>query len=275
MRTMHRSLIYGTAWKEDDTGRLVGLALAAGFRAFDTANQRRHYREGAVGEALAAAYAAGLVRREDLFLQTKFTHVGGQDHRLPYDAKAPIGTQVRQSFASSLEHLHTDALDAYLLHGPSTRSGLAREDLEAWETMEALHHEGRVAAIGVSNVTRAQLDLLLRRGSVRPSFVQNRCYASTGWDRETRALCREHGIVYQGFSLLTANRSELASPKLLAVAKRLGMTPAQVVFRFALDVGMAPLTGTTRREHMSEDLAVLHREPLGEDDVRLVEGISG
>src|SRR5216117_2073776 len=90
--------LYGTAWKEDRTPALTELALDAGFRGIDTANQRRHYFEAGVGEALAAAFAAGLAR-DDLFLQTKFTYAGGQDHRLPYDPRAPLATQVEQSCA--------------------------------------------------------------------------------------------------------------------------------------------------------------------------------
>ena len=264
--------MYGTAWKEDDTRRLVGLALAAGFRAIDTANQRKHYVEAAVGEALEEAYAAGVVRRENVFLQTKFTHVGGQDRRLPYDPQAPIATQVKQSFESSLGHLRTRAIDAYVLHGPSTRHGLAPEDLEAWRAMEALHASGAVGILGISNVTRAQLELLLQHAAVRPAVVQNRCYASTGWDRDVRALCDEQGIVYQAFSLLTANRREMGGPELKAIAKRNGMTAAQVVFRFALDIGMVPLTGTTDPEHMKADLAVAAQR-LGEDELRVVETI--
>src|SRR5215207_4796459 len=116
--------LYGTAWKEEQTQRLTELALAQGFRGIDTANQRRHYHEAAVGQAVAAAIAGGLVSRDDLFLQTKFTFRGGQDHRLPYDPAAPIPTQVEQSFASSLEHLGTEVIDSYVLHGPSQRVGL-------------------------------------------------------------------------------------------------------------------------------------------------------
>src|SRR3954451_19508068 len=97
--------LYGTAWKEDQTRRLTELALRRGFRGLDTANQRRHYHEAAVGQAIAASVAAGLVAREDLFVQTKFTFRGGQDDRLPYDPGAPIPAQVEQSFAGSLEHL--------------------------------------------------------------------------------------------------------------------------------------------------------------------------
>src|SRR4051812_43812417 len=135
--------LYGTAWKEDETERLAGLALRQGFRGIDTANQRKHYDEAAVGRAVVASIASGLLAREDLFLQTKFTFREGQDHRLPYDPRAPIGVQVEQSFASSLEHLGTEAIDSYLLHGPSQRAGLSSADWDAWRAMEALHEGGR------------------------------------------------------------------------------------------------------------------------------------
>lgn len=267
------AIMYGTAWKEDDTRRLVRLALDAGFRAIDTANQRKHYHEVGVGEALTEVYAAGVVRREDLFLQTKFTHRGGQDHRLPYDASAPVAMQVRQSFASSLEHLRTDHVDAYVLHGPSTRQGLASADLEAWSAMEELHATGAARALGISNVSHEQLALLLDRAKVRPAFVQNRCYASEGWDADVRRLCEAHDVVYQGFSLLTANRRELGRASIRTIASRLGRTVEQIVFRFALDVGMLPLTGTTDRRHMDADRAVLDDPPLGDDDRETIAAI--
>lgn len=267
-------LLYGTAWKEDETARLVGLALAAGFRAIDTANQRKHYHEAGVGAALATAYASGLVRRDELFLQTKFTHVDGQDERLPYDPKATITTQVKQSFASSLAHLGTDRLDAYVLHGPSTRSGLAPADREAWIAMDEIHAAGGARSLGVSNVTREQLDVLLRHADVRPAYVQNRCHARTGWDREVRAVCREHGIFYRGFSLLTANRAELAAPSFAALALRRALTPAQLVFRFALDVGMFPLTGTTSPDHIKEDLAAVGQAPLDTATLKAITDVS-
>src|SRR6267142_2659346 len=104
--------LYGTAWKEDETRRLTELALRQGFRGIDTANQRRHYHEAAVGQGIAAAVKSGLVARADLFLQTKFTFRRGQDDRLPYDPSAPIRAQVAQSFASSLEHLGTTIIDS-------------------------------------------------------------------------------------------------------------------------------------------------------------------
>src|SRR5437764_11071950 len=103
--------LYGTAWKEDETERLTDLALRQGFRGIDTANQRKHYHEAAVGQGIAAAVAGGVVTRGDLFLQTKFTFRAGQDQRLPYEPAAPVTLQVEQSFASSLRHLGTDVID--------------------------------------------------------------------------------------------------------------------------------------------------------------------
>src|SRR5215467_10082311 len=115
---------YGTAWKENETQRLTELALQQGFRGIDTANQRRHYHEAAVGQAIAASIRSGLVTRNDLFLQTKFTFRRGQDHRLPYDPNAPIPVQVEQSFMSSLRNLGVGTIDSYLLHGPTQQNGL-------------------------------------------------------------------------------------------------------------------------------------------------------
>ena len=137
------AFLYGTAWKEERTAELVRLALQAGFTGIDTANQRRHYFEAAVGDAVAAWIAAGHGTREGLFLQTKFTPRGGQDHRLPYDAGADLATQVRQSFASSLEHLRTSHVDSYVLHGPSSARGLGEADWAVWHAMEGLQRSGQ------------------------------------------------------------------------------------------------------------------------------------
>jgi diketogulonate reductase-like aldo/keto reductase len=262
--------LYGTAWKEDQTQRLTELALRQGFRDIDTANQRRHYHEAAVGQAIAAAVQCGQVARDDLFLQTKFTFIRGQDHRLPYDPGAPIAIQVEQSFASSLEHLGTEVIDSYLLHGPTQRAGLAPADWEAWRAMEAIHDSGRARLLGVSNVSLEQLQRLCQEARVQPRFVQNRCYASQRWDRRVREFCAANGLVYQGFSLLTANRDALTSPELAQIAKRHGRTVSQIIFRFALDAGMVPLTGTTDASHMLADLEVFDFQ-LEREEVELIE----
>lgn len=266
-------LLYGTAWKEERTRALVQDALEAGFRGFDTANQRKHYVETGVGEALAGWLDAGNPR-EALFIQTKFTFVAGQDHRLPYDPRAPVAEQVAQSAASSLEHLGLERIDSLVLHGPSQRPGLGAADREAWGAMERLAEAGTVTDLGVSNVTLEQLRLLWSFAERKPRFVQNRCYARLGWDHDIRAFCREQGLIYQGFSLLTANKHVLIHPSVYAIARRHEHTPAQVIFRFAQQVGMLPLTGTTDRAHMEADLAASGFD-LEPDEIEVIEGLGG
>ena len=84
--------------------------------------------------------------------------------------------------------------------------------------------------------------------------VQNRCFAALAWDKQIREICQAHDIIYQGFSLLTANREVLVDPQVQKIARRLGATSAQIIFRFAMQIGMLPLTGTTSQQHMREDL---------------------
>jgi diketogulonate reductase-like aldo/keto reductase len=122
--------------------------------------------------------------------------------------------------------------------------------------MEAPHAAGKAKAIGISNVGLGQLREL-EGAKVKPAFVQNRCYARRGWDRDVREYCLASGIVYQGFSLLTANPEVVGHPKTDQIARRLEATPAQVVFRFAISLGILPLTGTTDPRHMKDDLEAL------------------
>jgi diketogulonate reductase-like aldo/keto reductase len=258
------SFMYGTAWKKEATSKLVQLAVEAGFTAIDTANQLIHYDESLVGEALQALEKKG-VQREALFLQTKFTSVNGQDHRTPYDASADLTTQVKQSMDSSLKHLHTETIDSYVLHGPYSREGLGKSDWEVWDAIEAQYKSGKARMIGISNVTPEQLSELCAKAKTKPMVVQNRCYARLGWDQEVREICRSNKIIYQGFSLLTANAREMNSPAIQAIAKRLGTGVAQVIFRFAMQIGMLPLTGTTNQQRMKEDLEAEHLKLTAED----------
>jgi diketogulonate reductase-like aldo/keto reductase len=266
--------LYGTAWKEDRTPALVELAVRTGFRGIDTANQRRHYFEEGVGRGLAAAYRAGVVTRADLFLQTKFTYPPGQDHRLPYDPDVALAIQVAQSMASSLEHLDTDHVDSYVLHGPASGYGWTDYDAEVWEAMAKERDAGRTRLLGVSNVSLQHLQQMAASGAEAPAFVQNRCFASRGWDRDVREYCAGRRIVYQGFSLLTANPEVLRHPLVARIAAREKVGAPQVVFRFAQAVGMLPLTGTSSAEHMRQDLES-HALSLSDDEARAIESLAG
>ncbi|HLY98384.1 MAG TPA: aldo/keto reductase [Candidatus Angelobacter sp.] len=266
--------LYGTAWKEDRTAALTELALRMGFRGIDTANQRRHYAEVEAGQGLASAYRSGVVTREELFLQTKFTYQAGQDHRLPYDPAARLSDQVAQSMASSLDHLGTDHVDSYILHGPSSGYDWTEADSEVWEAMVKERDAARTRLLGVSNVRLRHLEQMASIHAEAPAFVQNRCYARLGWDREVRAFCRERKIVYQGFSLLTANVEILRHPVIVSLAARANATSAQIVFAFARSVGILPLTGTSDSEHMKQDLASCDFT-LTQEQTQAIESLAG
>jgi diketogulonate reductase-like aldo/keto reductase len=266
------SFMYGTAWKKEATTRLVQLAVASGFRAIDTANQLIHYQEALVGEALQTLDAEG-IKRDALFLQTKFTPEGGQGGHTPYDASADLTTQVNQSFDSSLAHLRTDYVDSYVLHAPFSRRGLGEADWQVWGTMENLYQSGKTKMIGISNIAAGQLAQLCEQANVKPMVVQNRCFAALGWDKEVREICQLHQIIYQGFSLLTANREVLIYPEIQKIARRLAASPAQIIFRFAMQVGMLPLTGTTSQQHMKEDLQA-EQLTLSREELQHIENIA-
>src|SRR4029077_541735 len=146
-------------------------------------------------------------------------------------------------------------------------------DWDAWRAMEAIHDSSRARFLGVSNVSLEQLPRICQQARIRPRFVQNRCYAAQGWDRRVREFCTANGLVYQGFSLLTANREALARPELARIAERHGRSVSQIVFRFALDVGMVPLTGTTDEGHMRADLDAFEFR-LEPEEVERIESLS-
>lgn len=266
----HPTFFYGTAWKEDDTENLTFKALQNGFTAIDTANQRKHYYEEAVGRGIKKYLDLNLATRQNLFIQTKFTFARGQDHRKPYIESDSFTKQVEDSFASSLQHLQTDYIDSYVLHGPQQSEGLTAADLETWAAIETLADSQRVLNLGVSNVSAEQLVALCESVRMKPRFVQNRCYARAGWDKSVREVCKRYGLTYQGFSLLTANTYELSAPEIMSIAKKYNKTIPQIVFRFCKQLGMIVITGTTSPTHMRQDLDIEDFE-LSTEEVALIE----
>lgn len=276
---------YGTAWKEERTEDLTFQALQAGFRAIDTANQRKHYYEEGVGrgikkflelsttEKFAPSPDLFTVTRKDLFLQSKFTYSAGQDLRKPYNENDSFSQQVADSFASSLNHLNTNYLDSYVLHGPFMNHGIAEADLEVWGAMENLIAKKQVHFLGVSNVSPQQLSEFCKKVHIKPRFVQNRCFARLGWDKQVREICRRENIIYQGFSLLTANSIELASHLVTSLAQKYNKTIPQIIFRFSQQLGMICLTGSTNPMHLSQDLNIYDFE-LTPTEVMQIENIA-
>lgn len=261
-------ILYGTAWKRSETEQLVAMALQEGFRGIDTACQPRHYDEAGVGAGIAAALGKDL-QRADLYIQSKFTAVSGQDPaRIPYEPSAPIPEQVLQSFAASLRNLRTDYLDGLILHSPFASSRLT---VQAWRAMESLVDRGGTRQLGISNCYHLeQLQQLCRSARIKPAVLQNRFYADTGYDVGLRDYCAGEGIIYESFWTLTANPQLLKAPAVRSAARKHACEPPQILFRYLMESGVIPLTGTRSRQHMHEDLKVLELE-LTPDEHRAID----
>jgi diketogulonate reductase-like aldo/keto reductase len=234
------------------------MAIVQGFRGIDTACQPKHYDEAGVGTGVAACLSDAL-SRTDLYLQTKFTSVSGQDPMtVPYDPNAPLTEQVAQSFAVSLQNLQTTYLDCLVLHSPLAS---AKKTMEVWRAMESLVAAGGVRQLGISNCYGLdELAALSRSARIQPAVVQNRFYADTRYDREIRAFCRKERIVYQSFWTLSANPRLLAHGTTTDLAAKYSRSPAQILFRYLTQSGVVPLTGTRSETHMREDLEIFDFE---------------
>jgi len=267
-------LIYGTAWKKERTTELVIRAVLNGFRGIDTACQPKHYREDLVGAALKELTTKHNVKREDLFIQTKFTSLNGQDpSKIPYDKNAPLEEQVRQSMKKSLENLQTKYIDSLVLHGPeSTHEGT----MKVWRVCEEFVKNGQVKQLGISNLyDKHGLEQLWNSSTVKPSVLQNRFYSDTDFDREIRKFCHEKNIYYQSFWTLTANPDFLKHSLVKQMAQQRHGTVEQILFRFLIDIGCTPLTGTTNDEHMKRDLEILTWPNFTHDEIAKLKPLIG
>ncbi|KAF2213956.1 hypothetical protein CERZMDRAFT_110940 [Cercospora zeae-maydis SCOH1-5] len=257
------SLLYGTAWKKDRTQELVKQALLSGFRGIDTAAQPKHYQEHFVGAGIRAALQEGQFKREDLYVQTKFTSINGQDVKagVPYDPQDSIADQVKSSVASSLLNLRPTEhdggekpyVDCLVLHSPFPTTS---QTLQAWKAMEA-HVPEQVRTLGISNCYDLQLlQALYDSADVKPSILQNRFYRDTGYDRSLRTYCRSKGIVYQSFWTLTANPHLLKSDPVAALRGHANVSKEVALYSLVLGLGnVQVLCGTTNAARMQDDLA--------------------
>jgi diketogulonate reductase-like aldo/keto reductase len=166
-------IMYGTAWKKERTCDLVVAAIRAGFRGIDTACQPKHYYEPGVGLALQRLAAEDGIKREEIFLQTKFTPIRGQDPKnVPYDTKAPLAIQVQQSLQKSLQNLQTSYLDSLVLHSPLDTH---QNTMLVWREFEAFVRQGTVRQLGISNnYDLASFQAIFRDAEIKPTILQNR-----------------------------------------------------------------------------------------------------
>jgi len=246
------NIIYGTAWKKDATTALVIEAVKNGFRAIDTACQPKHYAEEKVGDALSLLYKEGF-KRSELFLQTKFTPLAGQDpNKIPYDKNAPLKEQVAQSFEVSKKNLQTEYIDSYVLHSPLFPSSHL---LQVWKAMEDIYKRSEALHLGISNCYDLQvLKKLYESCEIKPAFIQNRFYKESEYDKELRLWCDTKNIRYQSFWSLTANPHLLGSETVIKLAIKYKKSEAQIFFNFLHSLNITPLSGTTTPKHMIDDV---------------------
>lgn len=256
MNNILPKFIYGTAWKDPETKKLTLDALQKGFRAIDTANQRKYYNESDVGTGLKEFLNSSLIKRDELFIQTKFTYAHGQNDIKPYSEHDSLSRQVIDSFTSSLQHLNIEYIDSYLLHAPFSVGKITDEDLEVWSSMESLVRKGHIKYLGISNINSRQLSELCKKVIIQPKFVQNFSLTYTAWDEDTRILCKAKDILYQGYGLLKAKIH--GKPPLLFsdLAEKYGKTIPQLIYCFCQQLGMICLTGTSNPIHMEQTLSV-------------------
>ncbi|KAJ4388799.1 hypothetical protein N0V93_006259 [Gnomoniopsis smithogilvyi] len=275
------SPIYGTAFAFDETTSLVEAALHAGFRGIDTAGALGAYREKMVGDGIRNCVKSGLIKRDDLYIQTKFSpYKPGKDPALyPYDTTVDIETQVQQSVASSLSNLGTDYIDCLVLHSLYADFD---DTLRAWRAMEAFV-PAQIGLLGVSNTDLGTLRRIydLAGTDTKPVTVQNRFTQSTSsdpldpkmppgipypddkYDAGVRDFCAKYGIKYTPWGVLWGSPELLEgieADHLSEIADEIGVTK-QVAFYVCLqdiafvdgcEVGVLCGTKTIRR--MSETI---------------------
>lgn len=250
-------IVYGTAEKTNPD--IIYSALVHGARALDTACQPKNYHEHVVGHSLQRALASvpdgGLgLTRDDLFIQSKFTTPSGHTPQtMPYLPSDSPSTMVRKSINMTLAKLQVDKLDALLLHAPMPTTA---ETQAVWEAMENLVGT-ETTLLGICNVTLPQLRQLWPLIRIKPAIVQNRFWDTTAYDRDLRDFCAKHGVVYQAFWVLRANRRLLGSNFITWLATKMHMSPQNALFLAVLSLqpgasaGLSVLTGTTRAENIS------------------------
>ncbi len=249
------NMIYGTAWKKDETSNLVYEALKEGFRGIDTAGQPKHYNEKGVGEGINKSIKDNIITRNDLYIQTKFTPIDGQDkNNMPYEITDDLKTQVRKSFENSKKNLQVEYIDSYILHSPIFPG---KKLIEVWLTMEEFYSLKEVGQLGISNCYDLDvLKYLYKNSDLKPAIVQNRFYAQSGYDKEIRIWCKQKGILYQSFWSLTANPEILNSSVINQLSKKYNKTKEQIFYKFLNELEIIPLNGTTSNEHMKLDLDI-------------------
>ncbi|XP_031144216.1 glyoxal reductase-like isoform X3 [Sander lucioperca] len=226
----------------EDVYRAVDAALVAGYRAFDSAAVYRN--EADLGRALKQLLPKHGLTREDVFITSK---LGPEDQ----------GERAMEGALRSLSQLDLGYIDLYLIHWPGTQ-GLVVADqrnpgnrAQSWVTLEELHVQGKLKAIGVSNYTPAHMRELIQSCKVPPAVLQVEFHPRL-CQTELRSVCEEYGVCFQAYSSL--GKGELVTdPVVMEVAKNCERTPAQVLLRWAVQQGVPVLPKSSNPDRIKDN----------------------
>jgi diketogulonate reductase-like aldo/keto reductase len=234
---------------DDGTQANVEKALELGYRHVDTA--AAYYNEAGVGAALRAS---GLPR-EDVFVTTKLRN-GDQGYE-----------RALKAFEDSRRELGVDYVDLYLIHWPVPSKGLY---VETWKAFEKLLADGAVKAIGVSNFLPEHLERLVAESDVVPAVNQVEVHP-TFQQADVQAKCRELGIVVEAYSPL-GRGADLEAPAVTATATEIGVTPAQVVLRWAIQQGIVVIPKSVSPERQATNIDLFSFE-LSDDQMAQISAL--
>jgi diketogulonate reductase-like aldo/keto reductase len=257
-----------------ETIKATRYALEAGFRHFDCAERYRN--ESEVGQALQAGMADLGIAREDLFITTKLWNTNHRPER------------VERAFEDSLKRLRLDYVDFYLTHTPFAFQPGDEQDprdengnviydnevtlLDTWRALENLVDDGRCRAIGLADVGLDKLVTIYEAARIKPAVVQ---IESHPYLPETELLeyCKEKGIVFLAFAPLGhgIRPGPLEDPVVLAIAERVGKTPAQVLLAWAVQRGTAFLTTAKTAARARENFDISPLPPDAFDQINNIQ----
>ncbi|EJM63575.1 diketogulonate reductase-like aldo/keto reductase [Pseudomonas sp. ADAK2 TE3594] len=261
---------FGTLFRDPSTTtEAVKCALEVGFRHFDCAERYRN--EAQIGVAFQQVFAAGHIRREDVFITTKLWNTNHRPER------------VKPAFEASCQRLQTDYIDCYLIHTPFAFQPGDDQDprdvfghviydgeitlLDTWRALESLVDEGRCKSIGLSDITLEALKKIVAAARIKPAVVQIESHPYLP-EWEMLEFCQQHGIILLAFAPLGHGMEPnvLEEAVLTGIARHVQKTPAQVALAWAVQRGTAFLTTSATPSHIQEnfDIATLAQRAMRE-----------